>query len=463
MKSFLPDGSTLTGLLLPELISASRCEALVQSLEARGFEKTATAYPPGYRDNDRLVFDDAALSTWLFEQARDSLPAVLEIEGTRWKLAGLNTRFRACRYESGQSFCIHRDGAYTPSPTTRSWLTLQVYLNDATGFEGGKTRFYEDAHGAKPLSEVTAHRGTGIVFDHRFWHDGEAVSSGIKWVVRTDVMYERADAASVTKRDPDVIGRHDGYAWRAIACRGGFIASAGRDGTLRRWFDDGRAPTINRVAKGSVTALCEDHDGQLWFGTREGLISRGTQTLQLGSAILSLACTARGEIIATTAGGELINVNQHTTKRLHEAWAWSVVSVGDSFITCGQDGKLITTTHDGVSRTLATFDHPLRALSADRSTHVLAGDLTGAVHRVDLHTGELVSSFKAHEAAVTSLCVRGARWASASEDGTAKLFEHERVIHEFRSTDFMSSVDIEATTGRFIATGYDGLVRAIAP
>ena len=94
---------------------------------------------------------------------------------------------------------------------------------------------------------------------------------------------------------------------------------------------------------------------------------------------------------------------------------------------------------------------------------MLAGDLTGSVHRIDLRTGGLVSTFKAHDGAITSLCSRGTRWACAAEDGTAKLFERDQLIFEFRSSDFRSSVDLEATTGRFIATGYDGLVRAFPP
>ncbi len=62
-------------------------------------------------------------------------------------LVGLNTRFRACRYQGGQSFRIHRDGAYAAEPGVRSHLTLQLYLDDDPARAGGHTRFFLPSDG----------------------------------------------------------------------------------------------------------------------------------------------------------------------------------------------------------------------------------------------------------------------------------------------------------------------------
>lgn len=60
-----------------------------------------------------------------------------------------------------------------------SRLTLLVYLND--GFEGGATDFRDFA--------VTPRTGDALLFVHDTWHEGQAVTRGHKYVLRSDVMY----------------------------------------------------------------------------------------------------------------------------------------------------------------------------------------------------------------------------------------------------------------------------------
>jgi hypothetical protein len=107
---------------------------VIEEAEAQGFQATGALYPACYRDNDRLIRDDAALAATLFERLRPVLPPSIERDGELWHLKGFNPRFRYCRYRAGQSFCIHRDGAYAPDAATRSLLTCQIYLNE--GFAG---------------------------------------------------------------------------------------------------------------------------------------------------------------------------------------------------------------------------------------------------------------------------------------------------------------------------------------
>jgi hypothetical protein len=54
-----------------------------------------------------------------------------------------------------------------------------VYLNG--GFSGGETNFGE--------VRVTPETGLGLLFDHYLLHEGTAVISGRKYVLRSDVMY----------------------------------------------------------------------------------------------------------------------------------------------------------------------------------------------------------------------------------------------------------------------------------
>ena len=70
-------------------------------------------------------------------------PTITDEEGAVWRLAGLNPRFRFCRYLAGQYFARHRDGAHHEGPNRRSFRTVMAYLNEAPAFAGGATRFYD--------------------------------------------------------------------------------------------------------------------------------------------------------------------------------------------------------------------------------------------------------------------------------------------------------------------------------
>ena len=109
-------------------------------------------------------------------------------------------------------------------------------------------------------------------------------------------------------------------------------------------------------------------------------------------------------------------------------------------------------------KTVCRFDRPLRALVAAPDGRVLVGDAHGQVHRVELTHGRS-TALNAHDAAVTSLAVHHDLWASASEDGKARLWRGTRLLREWRSSDFLTSVAFTAR-GELIWAGYDGLVRS---
>src|SRR5262249_19238861 len=63
--AFLPSDG-FVGFALAGVLDATQCEELIGALTRRGFSPTGGAYPRDYRDNDRLVFDDAELAARWF-------------------------------------------------------------------------------------------------------------------------------------------------------------------------------------------------------------------------------------------------------------------------------------------------------------------------------------------------------------------------------------------------------------
>jgi hypothetical protein len=89
----------------------------------------------------------------------------------------------------------HCDGSYvTPSGCERSFLTLHLYLNDSVHaggeIKGGATRFF--SLDAKRHLDVAPKLGRVLIFQHAgLVHSGEEVHGGVKYTMRTDLMYER--------------------------------------------------------------------------------------------------------------------------------------------------------------------------------------------------------------------------------------------------------------------------------
>ncbi|CAD7704156.1 unnamed protein product [Ostreobium quekettii] len=91
-----------------------------------------------------------------------------------------------------------------------------VYLND--DFEGGATNFLKDVAPLQSNEErrpratpdqirhkVMPEAGTAIIFNHRLLHEGETVTAGVKYMLRSDVMYTRVVGEDMDPNDRDAL------------------------------------------------------------------------------------------------------------------------------------------------------------------------------------------------------------------------------------------------------------------
>jgi prolyl 4-hydroxylase len=164
-------------------LAPKECQSLMQRIEdigptdapvttARGF-----VMMPELRNNKRVIIDDVLLAQKFFNQAKPHIPQKVG----EMKVVGANERFRCYRYEPGQYFAPHYDGAYRRNAREWSLLTLIVYLNE--DFTGGETNFLELKLSIIPKT------GMALLFQHATLHEGAAVKTGVKYAARTDIMY----------------------------------------------------------------------------------------------------------------------------------------------------------------------------------------------------------------------------------------------------------------------------------
>ena len=172
--------------VIEDFLTSEECESYINVSESHAWEDAAIQTPEGHRifvevrNNSRIIFDDESLAREIYEKARPHLPDVF---GDEWLLVGLNERFRYYKYSAGEYFKWHKDGFYIRSDDEMSQLTLLIYLND--DYEGGETEFRWDV--------IKPKKGMALVFPHLFMHQGKDVISGVKYVLRTDVMYTRVE------------------------------------------------------------------------------------------------------------------------------------------------------------------------------------------------------------------------------------------------------------------------------
>lgn len=178
---------------LDALFRADECDAIVASVEAGEWLSATVNSAAGrvidrsIRDSSTAVVRDESLAQTLFQRVRGRVPARMVVEdpalGARVAMrpVGVFTPLRVYRYEQGQRFGLHHDQSYAREDGARSLLTLMVYLND--DFEGGETDFPEQRQRIRPV------RGAALWFQHMLLHAGRAVTSGRKYVLRSDVLY----------------------------------------------------------------------------------------------------------------------------------------------------------------------------------------------------------------------------------------------------------------------------------
>ncbi|KAH6641697.1 hypothetical protein F5144DRAFT_144728 [Chaetomium tenue] len=173
----------------------------------------------GYRNGDRIVWDcqEVVDRVWRrclgvegvaerFEgvgaEERDLVGPVREgsrWEGGRWVFLRVNERMRFLRYGKGGFFRPHCDAPYSdvsdPARTIRTMFTIHLYLNDSKAevegadLVGGATTFFSNDE--KRRIDVNPKAGRVLIFQHRrLLHSGDDVLAGIKYTMRTDIMYE---------------------------------------------------------------------------------------------------------------------------------------------------------------------------------------------------------------------------------------------------------------------------------
>jgi len=149
------------------------------------------AATPGFaaRSHQRVAFESDEVAAQIYERIcgvdgliPDSLDGMVPI--------GCSRKMRLYRYGLGDEFGPHIDESNDGSK-----FTVLIYLNNLGPADGGRTLFYHDHAAKRVKAAVRPAEGMLLLHGHGhrcLTHEGEKLVRGVKYVLRTDVLYGHA-------------------------------------------------------------------------------------------------------------------------------------------------------------------------------------------------------------------------------------------------------------------------------
>ncbi|MGJ8691746.1 MAG: 2OG-Fe(II) oxygenase [Thalassotalea sp.] len=163
-------------------LTESECLEYILFSEQSGYEiadvqlENSREHLSNIRNNERYDYFSDELASELWKRLDGHLfPLFLGK-----KAVNLSPHFRFYKYQSGQKFNMHKDGRQKINDN-ETLFTFLIYLND--NYTGGNTEFRSENLSIQPKV------GSALCFEHHEWHQGSVVTSGIKYILRTDVVY----------------------------------------------------------------------------------------------------------------------------------------------------------------------------------------------------------------------------------------------------------------------------------
>lgn len=214
---------------LENILTPQSCKLLIDRCNLKGWNDSS---PSGgghgrtgneeARDNKFCILYDDSLAKEMMQKVKPYLQDNLEFlgenpyfhsvtKGKEWTPSFIYNKLRIYKYEEGTSFPEHLD--YKVKRTIirddqefvqQSFLSILIYLND--DFEGGNTGYWPDHNGVhcrflrnvEKQCSVKDHQivirpktGMAVIQDQNILHEGLPTKKGIKYILRSDIIYER--------------------------------------------------------------------------------------------------------------------------------------------------------------------------------------------------------------------------------------------------------------------------------
>lgn len=184
--------------VIHDFLDPQECQAWIDFVE-QSKELELCGHPASryvaHRECYRWQRDDSQVASLLFDRMKKT-GVLQEIEEKvsfptgSYTAQALNPNIRFYKYTKGMSFGKHVDGTHHVKGVGTTEVTTLIYLSEC---EGGATRFYPSTSSKKAKSMAFAPKIGAMLLhihgDRCLEHEADPVESGIKYILRTDVVY----------------------------------------------------------------------------------------------------------------------------------------------------------------------------------------------------------------------------------------------------------------------------------
>ena len=166
---------------IPFFWDSNTCNALINHTEDSGlFPKSLNELNEDWMEfninsKSRIHFVSKELADGIWQKIEEVIPDSIPLA----KPIGINENFRFYKYLPGQEFKKHQDNVFIRNDTEKSYYSLLIYLNE--DFDGGDTTFEDFS--------ISPIKGTAVIFPHKLLHAGNPVKKGVKYILRTDIVF----------------------------------------------------------------------------------------------------------------------------------------------------------------------------------------------------------------------------------------------------------------------------------
>eukprot|EP01068_Selenidium_serpulae_P007644 Selendium_serpulae@DN4767_c0_g1_i1.p1 len=225
VPSFQPMGHGTNAFVVENLLTPEECKSLIASTENAGYSYWNPEDPDSFDFRSAYTVEidapNLAKTIWsrLSQFFQDELVMNEDDElcergmAGSWIPSGIYTKMLFARYYKDQHFGPHTDGATILDANTRSFRPVLIYLN--TVEEGGGTKFLRDGDRANQIVrdekgrytsakdyiayETTPAPGRCAVFFHTDMHEASPIVKGVKYILRTDMLFSRKEPVLVSE------------------------------------------------------------------------------------------------------------------------------------------------------------------------------------------------------------------------------------------------------------------------
>jgi WD40 repeat protein len=477
IQNILPE-TNYTCFVIPSLFSKSECEQLLNTDIKNSFQKAISNYPTYYRNNDRFVMDNDVLANQLFEKVKPYLPEIININSTIeaengvWHLKELNNRLRFCKYSANQYFHRHLDGVHYRNDTTQSKLTFMVYLNCATEFKGGRTLFFKTKETNEIWVAYIPKQGDLIVFDHNVWHEGEILTQGEKFVLRSDILYSK----KAIENNKEPFTGHLGYIWSLHKIDENTILSGGRDKEIKAWTILGEQKYSLQGHQNSILCIEKISKDIFISGSRDQQIIvwkdyKISNKINIHTAIVLSLCRLDASTFASSSGDNTIKVcdldgTVLRTYKEHTNWVWQVIKLDQNIIASSSEDNSIKIWNYKMPKSIITFYESSSIISLafnNQTRQLISGNLNGEISIRTLTTDyqqQKVKTFKAHVGIIRTIkFIDNKHIATGGEDNKVRIWHLEgQIVTELEHQNFVQSIEL-VDNKTILSASYDGTIK----